>query len=106
MRKLKPGDRVTATGTVKPFSGSYVYVKWDGAQDQHGFLIGVNDKALNLIVPEEPPVGSAVVYQGDVWLHDSGRNGWVSVNASGVYSRSDWSEVCDGEVIYRQEGSW
>lgn len=107
-RRFRPGDRVGLTGTVTsvgadPIDGTpkMIYVKFDDALDEFGFDVGVNDRALNLLEPAEPPVGSVVVFDNIAytrwWAGDSENYNWESSVPSG--SRK-WSDISDGTVIY------
>lgn len=107
-RRFRPGDRVGLTGTVTNVSADrvdgtpkMVYVKFDDALDEFGFDVGVNDRALNLLEPAEPPVGSVVVFDNVAYTRwwDGGpeSHNWESSVPGG--SRK-WSDIFDGTIIY------
>lgn len=98
-RELRPGDRVTATGTVRHV-GRYaldnspaVTVSIDG--DVKGSFV-FDGSALTLIEPAEPPVGSVVVKDGVAWTRTL-RDWHAHIRG---YEYATWTDLSDGDVIF------
>jgi hypothetical protein len=101
-RAFRCGDRVTATGTVTDVSAdTYATVHLPS-----GYTFDCRSTDLTLIVPDEPPIGSAVLHDGVVWVHavdlfNSSKRFWLC--GVGGDRRSKWSDICDGTVLHRAD---
>ena len=107
---MRPGDRVTATGTVQRVTSTLLdqtirvaVVAFDGDDYQTGEGTPVDVNALTLIEPAEPPVGSVVVKDGVAWVR--GRDGdeepWWNAASDDTCV---WTYISDGEVIFTPGG--
>jgi hypothetical protein len=103
-RPLRTGDRVSATGTVTYIGSLDIDVQWDPADpaDKGVYEWGHAPRALILIEPAEPPVGSVVVKDGVAWtrystqaLDENDVSWWECSGSSTV-----WEHISDGTVIH------
>jgi len=106
---VRPGDRVTATGTVQRTTSTLLdpsirvaIVAFDGDDycTHEGTAVDVN--ALTLIEPAEPPVGSVVVKDGVAYMREfSDAAAWTTARDGKCYR---WSDLSDGTVIHTPGG--
>lgn len=98
-RKPQVGDTVRITGEVVSINSR---TAWVGVRASGESSFSVDVSAVEVIQPEEPPIGSVVIKGGEAWTrldrYEYPDYCWARPQLTGtVYAR--WVELSDGEVI-------
>lgn len=105
MTDFKIGDRVYMMGTVTDLSRFALDDTVAVLVNVDGTKIGsraYDAEGLTLISSGEPPVSSVVVKDGVAW-HRSKTFGWHTHPNDDKPTVTDWSEIHDGDVVFRGE---
>lgn len=105
-RELRVGDQVTRVleGVVLDASGQYnetptVKVRWRGPRFE-GTWEFVAD--VTLMLPQEPPVGSVVLYGGRAYTRfkSHGKAHWGAFGVDDNEGSLSWEAIDSGEVLF------
>lgn len=94
-REVVLGDTVQVTGRViatNSYSGSLTVETADER------FFSVNIAQVDIVHPKQPPVGSAVVFEGVVWVcQDNLKTTWLSADN---HTLAPWESISSGRVIF------
>lgn len=94
-REIVLGDTVQITGRViatNSYSGQ-ITVQTD---DERFF--GVNVAQAEIVHPPQPPVGSAVIFEGVVWVRqDNFKTTWLSADG---HTLEPWKSISSGRIVF------